>query len=208
MYSLYYIIFQFSSKTFIDFIPNSQIVVNALSNGINNLKSKIEQLNNELNSEKSKNQKLSDENKKLKDELDKYNNEIKQLNNKVINLQTNLNNLNIEIEILTKEKNELNEIKNNLNNQILTLINPQEIISVQFKSVDENIDLCKSCKKSEIFAHLEEKLYELYPQYKGTNSYFICKGVDVNRFKSLEENNIKESDKIYLNIQKNKLIQN
>ena len=102
---------------------------------------------------------------------------------------------------LRKEKNDLNEIKNNQNNQILTLINPEEIISIQFKSMDENIDLCKSCKKSEIFAHLEKKLYELYPEYKQTNNIFIFNGVNVNRFKSLEENGIKESDKIYLNIQ-------
>ena len=197
---------------------NSQDVFNTLNNEINNIKSKIEQLNIELNSEKNKNQKLNDENKKLKEELDKYNNEKKHLNNKVTNLQTNLNNLNIEIEKLTKEKNDLNEIKNYLNNQILTLktkliynpkvnkkpnlglINPEKIISIQFKSMDENIDLCKSCKKSEIFAHLEEKLYELYPEYKGTNNIFICNGVNVNRFMSLEENGIKESDKIYLNI--------
>ena len=87
-----------------------------------------------------------------------------------------------------------------MNNKILTLINPEEIISIQFKSVDENIDLCKSCKKSEMFVLLEEKLYELYPELKETNNTFICNGVNVNRFKSLEENGIKESDKIYLNI--------
>ena len=122
------------------------------------------------------------------------------------------------MEKLRKEKIELNEIKNNLNNQIISLknllnntqenkktnlelINPEEIISIQFKSFDENIDLCKSCKKSEIFTHLEEKLYEFYPEYKGTNNIFICNGVNVNRSKSLEENGIKESDKIFLNIQ-------
>ena len=128
----------------------------------------------------------------------------KKLNNKVINLQINLNNLNIEMEKLTKEKNELNSIKIKLINQILTLknlrnnsqknkkpnqdlINSEEIISIQFKSVDENIDLCKSCKKSEIFAHLVEKLYELYPEYKETNNIFTCNGVNVNRLKSLKE---------------------
>ena len=110
--------------------------------------------------------------------------------------------------------NQILTLKNLINNpqaknkSNLVFINPEEIIRVQFKSMDQKVDLCESCKKSELFVRLEEKLYESYPEYKETNNYFICNGVEVKRFKSLEENGIKESDKIYLNIPQNKLISN
>ena len=75
------------------------------------------------------------------------------MNSKANNLQRNINHLNNKMEKLAKEKNDLNVINNYLDNQILTLknlinnsqannksnlvfINPEEIIRVQFKSVD------------------------------------------------------------------------
>lgn len=116
-----------------------------------------------------------------------------QLNNKVNELQIELNNKNLELENSKKEKMDLfyknNDLKNhniNLNNHILTLnnqinnlkknkksnldyINPGEkILSIQFKSTDSKIDLSIPCKNTDIFVHLEEQLYEHYPEFKET----------------------------------------
>ena len=96
-------------------------------------------------------------------------------------------------------KNEIENLKLNRNNN-LDFINPGEkILSIQFKSSDQIIDFCVPCKNTDIFVRLEEQLYEHYPEYKETNNYFLCNGTTVLRFKSLEENRIKNHDKIYLN---------
>ena len=139
------------------------------------------------------------------------------------NLQTSLNNKNREIENLKKENSDLNDYINNLteqnnimNNKILYLSNQtkyleknkksnldhvdpdEKILSVQFKSTDHIIDLCLPCKNTDIFVRLEEQLYERYPEYKETNNIFLCNGNIIIRFKSLEDNKIKNSDKILL----------
>ncbi len=96
-------------------------------------------------------------------------------------------------------KNEIENLKLNRNNN-LDIINPGEkILSIQFKSIDHVVDLCVPCKNTDIFVHLEEQLYERYPEYKETNNFFTCNGDVIKRFKSLEENGIKNSDKILLN---------
>ena len=47
---------------------------------------------------------------------------------------------------------------------------------------------------------LEEQLYEEYPEYKEFDVYFTVKGDKIKRFKSIEENKLKNKDKILLNI--------
>ena len=42
-------------------------------------------------------------------------------------------------------------------------------------------------------------LYEKYPKYKDTENYFLVNGKKLNRNRTLEENNIKNNDKIILN---------
>ena len=172
-----------------------------LKKEIEKLKYENKKLRDELTIEKSNNKKLNEELNNKNDKIEKLNEELKnknnqsctQLNNKVNELQTNLNNMIIEIEKLKKEKTELI-------NQINNLKNPDEkIICAQFKSVDQNIDLAIPCKDTDIFVQLEEKLYELYPEYKETNNFFTCNGLNINRFKSLKDNKIKNSDKILLN---------
>ena len=164
-----------------------------------------------FNAERNKNKKLNDENKKLNNELDRYKNKLNKISN------DSQNNFNMEIEKLRKEKMDLQNQINFLNNQILTLnneisnlkknknsnldfINPGEkILSVQFKSIDQKIDLSRPCKNTDVFVRLEEQLYEHYPEYKETNNYFTCNGIVIKRFKTLEENKIKCSDIILLN---------
>ena len=120
--------------------------------------------------------------KKLEKEKIDLNNQIFYLNTLTLNL-----------------KNEISNLKNNKTDN-LGFVNPGEkIMSIQFKSKDKKIDLCKACKNTDLFVRLEEQLYETYPEYKETNNYFICNGLVIKRFKSLEENKIKDSDKIILN---------
>ena len=73
-------------------------------------------------------------------------------------------------------------------------------MAVNFISTDENVNLALPCKNTDIFARLEEQLFNEYPQYKDFNTYFTVGGNIVKRFKTMEENNIKNTNVILLNI--------
>ena len=199
--------FQYSSKAFTDFIPNfnnySQNTNGVSNNEINELKNKIVILNNELNDYKKKNIELNNKVNKLEIELKNKNIELENLkkeksdlyykNNNLQNENINLNNLILNL------NNQINDLKKNKKSN-LDYVNPSEkILNIQFKSADEIIDLSVPCKNTDIFVHLEEQLYEHYPVYKETNNIFTCNGLVIKRFKSLEDNKIKNSDKILLN---------
>ena len=80
-------------------------------------------------------------------------------------------------------------------------INPgEEIMAIHFISTDAKINYALPCKNTDIFVKLEEKLYDEYPQYKEFNNFFTVGGHTIKRFKSLEDNKVKSSDIIILNI--------
>ena len=149
---------------------------------------KIEEINKNENNEKkineliNKNQLLIEKIKELesKSNFSNYKN-IKEDNNnsykeKVINLLDEINELKIKrpIEILPGEK----------------------LISVIFQTSDFLRSII--CKDSDTFAKVENLLYQKYPEYKETEQYFIVNGQKVNRFKTLKENKIKDSDVILM----------
>ena len=55
------------------------------------------------------------------------------------------------------------------------------------------------CNKRDIFKELKDKFLEKKPEYKNKNVYFIANGDIVDTIKTLEENNIKDSDNIIVN---------
>ena len=65
-------------------------------------------------------------------------------------------------------------------------------------SFDENINYSILCLKSDAFSKIEEELYNKYPEYKNDNNYFKINNQKINKFKSLEENKIKEGSIITL----------
>ena len=168
---------------------------NSLKNEIEKLKKDINRLNNENSSLKNENERLKNENKNLKKELDNY--------------KKNLNAYKLEIDklnsVLTNKKNEIkklnDEMKNlKLNNNINEKVYINEIISIQFKSIDQKVDISYACKKDDVFVRIEEKLYNEYPDFKDLNTYFTVNGRVVKRFRSMIENDIRNNDKILLNI--------
>ncbi len=70
------------------------------------------------------------------------------------------------------------------------LFNRKQITSVYFTSIDQKINLPIPCIKTDIFAQIEEKLYQKYPEYRETNNYFLYNGKQILRFKSIEDNKI------------------
>ena len=72
-------------------------------------------------------------------------------------------------------------------------------MTVIFTSIDQKFYHSIICKKTDKFIVIEQELYEIYPAYKETENYFLLKGVKINKNKTLEENNINNSDIIILN---------
>ena len=170
------------------FIPNyntrnsNDENINSLKNEIKNLTQIINRLNNENNS-------LKDENRKLKNDIDnQYLLKINELNLKLTNKNKEIDNLN-------------NAIRNlQLNNPENDYIKRGEILTIQFKSIDQNVDISYSCKNTDIFVRIEEMIYNQYPEYKDLNTYFTVNGRGIKRFRNMQENNIKNQDKILLNV--------
>ena len=123
----------------------------------------------------------------LKIQLQNKEKNIELLNNQISNKITELNNLK-------------NKIINNNNDDLINVINPGEkIIAAQFISTDQNITYAIPCKNTTSFVRVEEKLYEVYPEYKETENHFIHNGNVIKRFKTIEENNIQSGMPIILN---------
>ena len=64
------------------------------------------------------------------------------------------------------------------------------IISVLFRSVDDQINYAVTCKKSEIFSNVEKKLINKFPEYKNKKLFYIQNGKVIDKEKSLEENGV------------------
>ena len=72
------------------------------------------------------------------------------------------------------------------------------MMSIIFTSSDQSFYYSIICKNTDIFINIEAKLYNEYKDYNSDQNYFLVKGKIVNKFKSLKDNNIHNSDIIIL----------
>ena len=70
----------------------------------------------------------------------------------------------------------------------------EKIMTITFVSFDQNIISSFICKNTDIFNILENKFYEKYPEFKDLVNNFLSNGRNINKNKSLDENNIKNND--------------
>ena len=151
----------------------------------------------------------------LKNELIKANKtiesqrlKIKELENTIQNLKNNNQSMNmikqLEIDIKNKD-NELNRLKNDLekekNNQNDVKVGRSEMIAVSFQH--PNYNYCVACVKNDTFAEVEEKFYKEFPELRNTNNTYLVNGSQVLRFKTIEENKIKNGYPVLLQIPDN-----
>ena len=76
----------------------------------------------------------------------------------------------------------------------------ENLIPVIFQSLDSKIHCAFICKNTDRFNIVENMLYNKYPEYLESENYFTVNGIKINRFKTMEQNKIKYSDIILLNI--------
>ena len=91
---------------------------------------------------------------------------------------------------------EIKELKNKIENNSNNIDN---LMTVIFYSIDQKIHYSLICKKTDKFNKIENELFEVYPEYQDSEYYFIANGQIIKRFKTLEENKIKNSQVITLN---------
>ena len=99
---------------------------------------------------------------------------------------------------LEREK-EIKELKTKLSRFPFELNEGEKLISVIFKSIDQRM-YSVICKNTDKFFIIESKLYEYNKEYSENEINFIANGNKINKYKSLEENNIHNNDIIIINI--------
>ena len=117
------------------------------------------------------------------------NNELKNLKDENINLKFQLLQKDNEIKDL---KLKLLENSNDVNKNKFDMI-------LYFQSTDEVINKVPiRCSCNDTFAEVEEKLYKKYNNFRDTNNTPICSGKPILRFKTLNENKIKDEDVVQI----------
>ena len=94
---------------------------------------------------------------------------------------------------ISEKINELNNLKNKINinddGDLVNQINPGEkVISAMIISTDQKVMYSIACKNTTPFVKIEEKLYEVYPEYKETENYFLFSWNKIKRFKTISNN--------------------
>ena len=169
-----------SYKEFVDDkINEKQFLGNNLKtqdfqNNENNSSLQVSQLKENLEKEQLKNKDLSEKIKKLENKIAEENN--------------------------VYEK-EIKELKLKLSRYPLLLNEGDKLMSIIFTTGNRGIYHSVICKNNELFSNVENRLYEEgFPEYKETKNFFTFKGLKVNKDETLEENKIKNSDVIILNV--------
>ena len=123
------------------------------------------------------------------------------IQNQNINEQ-NQNNINYILEENERLKKENKELKLRLENgdfeRKTKMVDYNKIRCVTFVSNDLQVICGLKCLITDTFAEVEEKLYNIYPEYRETNNIFQVNGKQILRFKTIEENNIQEGQGVQL----------
>ena len=134
----------------------------------------IQNLGDEIKEFLYKNRKLEIEYNKINEKLNRMNSELK--------------------EQLMKKERIIKEYKLKISQFPFEFSSEEKIMSIIFMSFDKNIICSFICKNTDIFNILENKFYEKYSKYKGFDNIFYSNGRKIDKYKSLDENKIKNND--------------
>ena len=140
---------------------------------------------------------------------------ITNLQNQLFNINNNPNNnqyiINFQNMIIQKDQ-EIVSLKNELSNkekEIFILKNKSynnlsyvggKSFAISFESTDFRLRYPIVCRNNTTIARLEEEVYNEFPEYKECNTYLTCNGIILKRFKTIEENKIKQGNTIIVNM--------
>ena len=167
----------------------------------------IIELNNIINQLKQKN---NIDNNKYDEEIKAYIKKIEVMNNDIQKIILENNNLKDEIKKTSTQNNSNNpdnkmlklyekieELNEKLKRYPFILEEGERMFSIIFQSATINYSII--CKNTDTIHKLETELYEIYPNLSETNNFYLCKGINLDKFKKLEEFHLENGDVIIVN---------
>jgi len=157
------------------------------------LESQIKELKRLLNEEKNKNQILINENINLKNKINYLNNELSKMKNyelRIKSLENEIKQKNSEI-----QQYQLNIDNSQLGSSIKSIKPGEKILGLNFVGMGYDLgSYCLTCKNTDLFVRLEERLYKDFPDLTNFEIFFEVNARRIKRFKTIEENKIKNND--------------
>ena len=89
-------------------------------------------------------------------------------------------------------KNKENQLNDIISRFPFELSNNEYLMVVNFKLKNNNFS--SICKNTDQFIIVESLIYKKYPEYEDIINLFLVNGRQVKRFRSFEENGIKNND--------------
>ena len=196
----------------------NKIYENKIDNNIRN--KELEELRLQLTNEKEKNKILEEKNKKyerdlkerginkgeeqlrkeLDNEIKKYNNLKKQIEEeKALRMTYGKETKESFIETIIEKDKKIRELELKISRFPFILEEGEVLMSIIFISSDQNLHYSIICKNTDEFYKIESQLYKKYPEYTENENFFILNGKKINRYKTLEQNGVKNNDIIILN---------
>ena len=149
-------------------------------------KKEINELKDKLNKANKIIEKQRVEIQDLKNQINSFKNiDLNQINN----LKNEINNKNVQLEQLRQQLQSTNLNTNQLNQNN----NKDPLFAnrcVNFITTDSSLFYAVPCNGDSTFAEVEEKLYKEYPEYRETNNTFLANGIEILRFKTVNDNKI------------------
>ena len=148
---------------------------------------------------------LNQQNKNLEAQLEEKNKIIQQHNSTILNGKKTIEKLKNDIYMkdndiaqnkdqLLRITEEMNKLKANNNINDNNSNYQEEKFAIIFIDSDHDVKYPISCSPNDIIADLEQKLYSRYPEYTEINTLLTVNGINIKRFKTIEQNGIKNGD--------------
>ena len=166
--------------------------------------------NNDNNNNKNLNNKIFNQNNPKVNNIISNNNKNQTFNNNSNNIQENyikhLNNNNSNIAAVNNNNplfssNISNNSIKSQNEKVLILTNdPNEAITLHFRSSNQLIKYAIRCKIHHKFNLIANQIFEREPNFVENGLLFLCGGRKVNEYKSIKDNQLKDGDVIIIQI--------
>ena len=195
---------------------HQNLEINQYQNEINELKKQLKEKDDKISELKNQAEEKDCEINEFKKQVNEKEGEISELKRKAVEKDGEINKLKKQAieehkrleankknywdlyqrnEFLMIENEELKQNKINLKS---TMGPGEKLLIVYFnKTGKQNLEKPKySCKNTELFVRLEERFYKKFPEFKEYNLSFVVNGKRINRFKTIDENQIRNNDTI------------
>ena len=177
------------------------------NNTINLQQNNYEKLYNE---EKLKNEELEKNLAKLQNVNEYLEKELKIEREKNLNASTK-ENTSIEdpnkiiklYDEISENQKEIKNLKGKLERFPFELCENEILMSVIISTEDKNTQYSVICKNTDKFLRIEEKFYEEFPEFGKVENSFNINGNKINKYQTLEENSIKNSELIIIKKEEN-----